>query len=335
MTERKNAEGLSIHSAAARAGAAEKIRRRLARKGLDALLRDLPEGRRASAARDGSGARENEARFIALACEETPDGVNHYYLRRPDERFFTLEGARVSRGTRGKPPGAARIKPWLTRRWPVPEDRCGFVAGMEAVLDLYQSPFDPLRPLICMAESLRRLAPEVGTPTVPGSPPRPGSEPWWGDSANIFMFTAPLGNWRRAEVRERRTARDWALEIRRLVDEDFPGAELITVVCDNLVIHHPASLYKTFPPRVASGIARRIEIVHTPAGGAWLNPAEIESCLMQGALRPDRISTVEGLRSGAAAWAELRNASGRGIVWHFTIEDARAALARFYPNVAT
>lgn len=39
---------------------------------------------------------EDEARLIALACEEKPDGVHHWSLRHLSEKFVTLEGRKVS-----------------------------------------------------------------------------------------------------------------------------------------------------------------------------------------------------------------------------------------------
>ena len=91
------------------------------------------------------------------------------------------------------------------------------------------------------------------------------------------MFTEPLGGWRDVRVSERRTAVDWAQQARGLAnDPRYVDAERITLVCDNLNTHTLASLYRAFAPAEAWRIANRIELIHTPKHGSWLNIAECE-----------------------------------------------------------
>ena len=94
--------------------------------------------------------------------------------------------------------------------------------------------------------------------------------------SNLFMLFAPLEGWRRVEVTDRRTRRDWARVIRKLVDEDYLEKERIVLLMDNLNTHHPASLYEAFEPAEARRIAQRLEIHYTPKQGSWLNIVEIE-----------------------------------------------------------
>jgi transposase len=105
------------------------------------------------------------------------------------------------------------------------------------------------------------------------------------------MFTAPLAGWRRAEVTEHRKREDWVAQIKRLVDEDFPDAEKIVLVMDNLNTHSIASLYEAFPPEEARRIRDRLEIHYTPKHGSWLNMAEIELSVLNGHGLSDRIPT--------------------------------------------
>ena len=116
---------------------------------------------------------------------------------------------------------------------------------MEDVLDVYERPEAPRRPLICMDESPKQLIGEVQAPlpAEPGQPERFETEYVRNGTCNLFMFTAPLEGWRRVDVTERRTAVDWAHQIKRLVDGDFPDAEKTVLVMDNLNTHRPASLY--------------------------------------------------------------------------------------------
>ena len=95
--------------------------------------------------------------------------------------------------------------------------------------------------------------------------------------SNLFMLLAPLEEWRRVEVADRRTRRGWARVIRKLVDEDYPEKERIVLLMDNLNTHHPASLYEAFEPAEARRIAQRLEIHYTPKQGSWLNIVEIET----------------------------------------------------------
>ncbi len=93
---------------------------------------------------------------------------------------------------------------------------------------------------------------------------------------NLFILFAPLEEWRRVEVADRRTRRGWARVIRKLVDEDYPEKERIVLLMDNLNTHHPASLYEALEPAEARRIAQRLEIHYTPKQGSWLNMVEIE-----------------------------------------------------------
>jgi transposase len=124
------------------------------------------------------------------------------------------------------------------------------------------------------------------------------------------MFTAPLTGWRRAEVTERRTQMDWAHQIQRLVDEDFPDADKVVLVMDNLNTHRPASLYETFEPAEAKRICDRLEIHHTPKHGSWLNMAEIEFSVLNQHGLPERVPDFESMRQELSAWVKQRNAEG-------------------------
>lgn len=149
---------------------------------------------------------------------------------------------------------------------------------MEEILDLYCLPYNPKIPLVCMDEQPRQLIKETrkAIPTCPGRPARIDYEYERNGVANIFLFTEPLRGWRRVNVTERRTKKDWAYQVKELVDVDYPDAEKIRLVVDNLNIHSIGSLYESFEPTEARRLARRLEIHYTPKHGSWLNIAEIE-----------------------------------------------------------
>jgi transposase len=204
---------------------------------------------------------------------------------------------------------------------------------MEDVLDVYVRPEDTNQPLVCMDECPKQLIGETRLPlsAQTGETERFDTEYVRNGTCDVFMFTAPLLGWRRAEVTERRTREDWAQQVKKLVDEDFPNAKKITLVMDNLNTHNPASLYETFQPEEAKRIRDRLEIHYTPKHGSWLNMAEIEFSVLNNHGLSDRIPTIEQMRQEVSAWNQIRNKKSCEINWRFTTADARIKLARLYP----
>jgi DDE superfamily endonuclease len=148
----------------------------------------------------------------------------------------------------------------------------------------------------------------------------------------IFMFVAPQLGWRRATCREYRTRLDWAHEVKRLLDEDFPLAKRITLVCDNLNTHGIASLYAAFPAEEAHRLANRLNIVHTPRNGSWLNIAEIELSVLANQCLNRRIPNQPTLEDELKAWNINRNQQASKVNWQFTTADTRVKLRHLYPR---
>jgi transposase len=169
-------------------------------------------------------------------------------------------------------------------------------------------------------------------PMAPGQPARYDYEYERAGTASVFLFTEPLGGWRRVSVREHRTARDWAEEIAVLLEQDYPEAEKVILVCDNLNTHRIASLYAAFAPERARALARRLEIHYTPKHGSWLNVAECELSVMSRHCLQLRVPTVQDLGKKVLAWARDRNDRQTGVDWRFTTADARIKLKRLYPQ---
>jgi hypothetical protein len=143
-----------------------------------------------------------------------------------------------------------------------------------------------------------------------------------------FMFVKPLGGGRYVSVSAQRTKKDWAREVKAIVTEQYPQAEKVVLVMDNLNTHTLSSLYETFPAKEAYEIAQKLEIHHTPKHGSWLNRAEIELSAMTSQCLGRRIDTMEKLQSELAAWQVDRNANRKTVDWQFTAEDARIKLRR-------
>jgi len=205
---------------------------------------------------------------------------------------------------------------------------------MENVLDLYQQPYDPQYPVINMDEKPLQLIKETRQPlpAKPGKPLRYDYEYERVGTANVFLCTEPLTGWRTVDVREQRTRVDWAHQIKSLLDDHYPTAEKVRVICDNLNTHKVASLYEAFEPAEARRLARRLELHHTPKHGSWLNIAEIELSVLSKQCLNRRIAELETLRHETKAWERERNAQQTGVDWQFTTEDARIRLKRLYPQ---
>ncbi len=204
---------------------------------------------------------------------------------------------------------------------------------MEDVLDVYRRPPDPRRPLVCFDETSKQLTREVRAPlpTAPGRAARSDTEYARNGVANLFLACAPLLGWREVTVTDRRTRPDWAYRVRDLVDVDFPDAEKIVLVLDNLNTHDPASLYEAFPPSEAKRLWDKLEIHHTPKHGSWLNIAEIEFSVLARQCLDRRIPDHATLVTEVAAWVSDRNAEGAAVDWRFTTADARIKLTHLYP----
>jgi hypothetical protein len=205
---------------------------------------------------------------------------------------------------------------------------------MEDVLELYEAPYDPARPVICMDETSKQLVGETRIPIVasPGHPKRIDYEYERRGTADLFVFTEPLGNWRCVEVTETRTRIDWAGQMKNLVDVYYPQATTVRVVMDNLNTHSLGSLYEAFPPEEARRIAEKLEIHYTPKHGSWLNIAEIELRVLTVQCLKRRIPNIEILRREVQAWEVERNASAAEVDWQFTSDDARIHLKQLYPR---
>lgn len=205
---------------------------------------------------------------------------------------------------------------------------------MEDILELYQQPLDPQRPLVCMDEQPVQLVKETRTPlpAKSGQPERYDYEYERAGMTNNFLFIAPLLGWRRVSVMDTKTRLDWAEQVKHLLQVDFPDAERILLVCDNLNTHNLASLYEAFPPEEARMLARRLEIHHTPKHGSWLNIAESELSALTKQCLDRRIPDSDFLRREVTAWFGNRNFHQKLVEWHFTNQDARIKLKRLYPQ---
>ena len=210
-----------------------------------------------------------------------------------------------------------------------------YVARMEDVLDVYERPRDLTAPVVCMDEMPVQLLKEtrLPIPVAPGHPRRVDYEYERNGTANIFMFAEPLVGWRLTSVTEHRTAVDWAIALRDLVDNRYAEASVVVLVMDNLNTHTLGSLYEAFPPAEARRLAKKLEIHHTPKHGSWLNMAENELSALSRQCLSRRIGTIDDLRSEVQAWEATRNTQQVKVQWRFAIDQARIKLRKVYPVI--
>lgn len=207
------------------------------------------------------------------------------------------------------------------------------------MVSVYERPSDPTRPLVCFDESGKELRaharpPEPGRPATTdhrGTAAREDYEYVRNGSANLFLWCAPHLGQRGITVTPQRTKIDWAHAMRQLVDVDFPEAERIVLVLDNLNTHTPGSLYAAFPPAEAKRIRDKLEFHFTPKHGSWLNIAELEFSALVRQCLDRRIPTQDDLQRAVDAWVIDRNAAAKGVDWQFTTADARIKLRHLYP----
>jgi len=203
---------------------------------------------------------------------------------------------------------------------------------MYDVLDLYEEEYDPENPLVCFDEKPKQLlgSKRMSIPLKPGSPEKYDYEYVRNGTANIFMAVEFKAGKRATQVTKRRTMVDFALFVKMLVDEEYPDAEVVRLVMDNLNTHKEKSFYEAFSEEEAERILSRIEFHYTPKHASWLNAAEVEINVMDIECTGKRIGEMETLAREVAAWNERRNDQEKKIDWKFTREEADKKLSKHY-----
>ena len=230
------------------------------------------------------------------------------------------------------------MKPWQQKMWCIPpQSDADFVCAMENVLAVYKRPYDPDRPIVCFDEKSKQLVGEIATP-IPAASGRVECHDYEyvrNGTANLFMLVEPLRGWRKVSVTSRRTKLDFAGQMRELADTHYPKAKKITLVMDNLNTHRMSCLYEAFAPCEARRIIEKIEVIHTPKHGSWLNMAECELSVLEKQCLGERIGDEKSLRDRVSIWNADRNNRSKKIDWQFETANARIKLRRLYPQIQT
>ncbi len=223
-----------------------RTKKRFVQISLEAALSEEP---RPGAARKLSG--KQEAQLVALACSDPPQGCARWTLKLLANALVeVIQHPSVSRDTIRRRLDDNDLKPWQKKMWCIAKIDGEYIARMEDLLDLYAEPHDPMRPVVCFDESPIQLIGEVRVPVTPkpGKRYRYDSEYKRNGTANLFVMVDANRSWRKVKVTDRRANEDFAVCMRDLVDGDYPDAEKVRVVMDNLSTHTASALYQTFPP---------------------------------------------------------------------------------------
>src|SRR5258708_9193822 len=266
-----------------------RIKRRFVEGNLERALSEEP---RPGAERKLTG--KEEALLVATACAKPPKGRARWTLELLAGAMVKLtEHKSLSHETVRRRFAENDLKPWRKDMWCIPQVDGEYVARIEDVLDLYAEAPDPKRPVVCFDESPTQLIGEVRQPI----PPEPGQierydcEYRRNGTANLFISLDAHRPWRKVKVTERRTAEDFAACMRELTDVDFPEADRIRVVLDNLSTHSIGALYQAFPACEARRVLRRLEFHYVPKHASWLNMVEIENGVLRTQCLERRIAT--------------------------------------------
>lgn len=207
---------------------------------------------------------------------------------------------------------------------------------MKHILDLYQRPYNPRRPLICFDEKSVQLLADIRATLglQSGKVRRQDYEYKRNGTRNLFLFVEPFAGFRHVLVTKRRTKQDFAFAMRYLVDALYPDVDCIDLVMDNLNTHHYHSLVEFFGKHEADRIMSRLEFHFTPAHASWLNMAEIELSVISDQCLSQRIPHEWNLGLEIIAWEKVRNDGEAKIRWNFTVDEARQVFKEHYPTTS-
>lgn len=212
--------------------------------------------------------------------------------------------------------------------WCIPKLTEEYIERMEDILDLYQRPYNPKEPVVCLDEKSIQLLAEVRDPVTSSTTAvrKRDYEYKRNGTRNIFVAVEPKGGRRRLKVTKRRKKPDFARALRELIINRYPEADTIHLVMDNLNTHFRKSLTETFGQAEADRLWSRITPHYTPKHASWLNMAEIEIGILSRQILKARIPDEQALKTGIRTWQAQRNRRRKKINWRFTKEDARKVL---------
>lgn len=201
-------------------------------------------------------------------------------------------------------------------------------------MDIYEQPFDPLRPVICFDERPCQFLGDVLMP-IPMKQVRVERQDYHYErngTCAVLMAVEPLTGHRVVKITERKTKEDDAKFMKEL-SSYYPDADKIVLVQDNLNTYNLSSFYELFDAQEAFALSQCFEMAYTPKKASWLNMAEIELSALSKQCLDRRIADTSILAKEVYAWTQERNCLRTKITWQFTKSKARKKLQRCYNNI--
>ena len=207
-----------------------------------------------------------------------------------------------------------------------------FVCQMEQVLDVYEQPYDPDFPVVCLDESPKQLL-EYEKFTASNGQHYRDSQYVRRGVVELFVAPEPLRGWRELTVEDDHKAATWVQFVARLMDTTYRDAQKVRWVMDNLSTHKLSNFYAHFPPHVARAYLQRMEIIYTPVHGSWLNMAEIEFSVLTRQVLGRSFATKDEVRAVVERWKTKQNTNPKPRNWQFKTAEARIKLIKLYPTI--
>jgi hypothetical protein len=201
--------------------------------------------------------------------------------------------------------------------WCVADLNDEYIAKMEDVLETYEQPYDATQPVVCLDEKPVTLHADVrpASPAKPGREARQNNEYERCGTANVFCAVEPKAGRHFTFPMPDRSGFEFAQVLFHLAME-YPNAETIHLVMDNLSSHHRNSVVELDGAEMASEVWDCFTIHYTPKHGSWLNQAEIEiGMFARQCMGKRRIPDLKTLRREARAWNRRMNRNRVKINW--------------------
>lgn len=271
------------------------------------------------------------SRIVAMVCSQPPRGFYRWTLDLivEEAQKRQLLEADISRETVRVILQEHDLKPWQEKMWCIGQLNEEYIERMEDVLDVYERPYNPKRPVICVDEKPVALFSDA-TPRLaargPGEVLLKDYEYVRAGSANVFCAVEPKAGVYLNKVTECRDGLEFSIFMTELARR-YASAEKIVLVMDNLSTHSCDILQQHMGEELARKLSDRFEIHFTPKHASWLNQAEIaigmysRQCLGDG-----RVGDIESLKKQTAAWNTSANRKQQVIQWRFTKTKARKSM---------
>jgi len=219
------------------------------------------------------------------------------------------------------------------KSWVIPETSADFVCAMEAVLEVYERPYNVDYPVVNLDESPKQLISERRKSFVDSKGVIHQDYVYTRKGVvQMYMIIEALAGKREVRIEDDHSSKTYAKTVAYIAEQMYPKAKMITIVEDNFCAHKLSTLYKIFDPTRARNIIKRLEIVRTPKHGSWLNIAESElSVLIRHGIKqrtPDKTTLIRDVK----AWYENRNNKQAKVNWRFKTKNARIKLKKLYPT---